>query len=177
MNEQIQNNPGRFIGALVLSAFGGYLASYWTRRVFEDSTWTVLALLCAACLAAGALYRYWRSPQVNRSPEQEARRRLLRIQFCAVVLVECLAIVLLAQVLSRIGMSEWTGAGLLTIVGLHFFPLAKIIGYRPYYWTGIALTLIALGFALLSPSGPTDPRMALSAGVTLWATAALILFA
>ena len=66
----------------------------------------------------------------------------------------------------------WIVPAVIGIVGLHFLALAGVFDYRPHYWTGTALLLLAAGYPLLAAGGPASGAGPLRAGFVLWLSAA-----
>ncbi|WP_369146640.1 hypothetical protein [Streptomyces sp. R44] len=84
----------------------------------------------------------------------------------------------LAAILAVIAASDASGhaelipVGICLVVGLHFFPLARLFDQRQYKWTAILLTAVSLvGLAVLAAGASTETVRAvvgLGAAVVLW---------
>jgi hypothetical protein len=61
------------------------------------------------------------------------------------------------------------------VIGLHFFPLAKLFRYRGYNHTAAALVLVALLYMLFGGKGHSVALSLLATGVILWASAIALL--
>ena len=85
------------------------------------------------------------------------------------------AILALLVTLNVIQHVEWIVPGIMLIVGLHFFPLAKLFRNRMHYFTGAALAALALTYPFLAAGGPASPVGAIGAALILWVTAASML--
>jgi hypothetical protein len=58
------------------------------------------------------------------------------------------------------------------IVGVHFFPLAKLFRYDAHYITGSALVALASSYPFFAAGGPTSAVGPIGAAVILWVSAA-----
>ncbi|MEU2240901.1 hypothetical protein ABZ572_16035 [Streptomyces sp. NPDC018338] len=72
------------------------------------------------------------------------------------------------------GHPEFIPVGICLVVGLHFFPLARLFDQRQYTWTAISLSAVALvGLAVLAAGTSAETIRAvvgLGAAVVLWAS-------
>jgi len=72
-------------------------------------------------------------------------------RFIYIFIAEGAGILILKNVLVNIGRDDWFLPGVAAIVGLHFFPLAKVFNRKFDYYMGIFVCLVAItGFVLLS---------------------------
>ncbi|MFE5795265.1 hypothetical protein ACFQ8C_22210 [Streptomyces sp. NPDC056503] len=92
--------------------------------------------------------------------------------------VEVAAIVGVIAASNAAGRQEWIPVGICLVVGLHFFPLARLYDQRQYGWLAAALTgLGALGAALVAAGLTAEAVRAsvgLPAALALWGTALLV---
>ncbi|MFE2558480.1 hypothetical protein ACFXGT_21140 [Streptomyces sp. NPDC059352] len=72
------------------------------------------------------------------------------------------------------GHPEFVPVGICLVVGLHFFPLARLFDQGQYTWTAVFLTAVALvGIAVLAAGAPAETVRAvvgLGAAAVLWAS-------
>ncbi|MGW6535636.1 hypothetical protein ACWGBV_33615 [Streptomyces sp. NPDC055051] len=92
--------------------------------------------------------------------------------------VEAAAIVAVIAASNAAGHQEWIPVGLCLVVGLHFFPLARLYDQRQYGWLAAALTgLASIGTGLLAAGLSAESvraSVALPAALALWGTALLV---
>lgn len=159
---------GRAIGAMFFSIFGGCWLVLWTHRARADNP-AVLAMVIAIALAvlAAAFFRSRKArlgvAALEESPEKKRRDRL----FHYVNAGQYILIFVFGNVLTNLGLSAWFIPLALFIIGLHFFPLARLFSYRGHYLTGSALIVLALGYPQFAAGGPADPVGCLGAGIIL----------
>jgi hypothetical protein len=158
----------RAIGAMFFSFFGGCWLVLWTHRARADNP-AVLAIVIAIALAVLAT-AFFRSRKlrlgvavVEDSPEKKRRDRL----FHYVNAGQYILIFVFGNVLTNLGLSAWFIPLALFIIGLHFFPLARLFSFRGHYVTGSALIVLALVYPQLAAGGPADPVGCLGAGIIL----------
>lgn len=130
-----------------------------------------VVLLIAASIFFLALRHYG----VNRSAreavaETPASRRRSR-WFNIINALQWFAIFLVSNILANLHHGEWIIPAIILIVGLHFFPLARLFCYPPHYITGAVLVLIAAGYPFLAPGGPASPAGSFATGLVLWVSA------
>jgi hypothetical protein len=99
--------------------------------------------------------------------EQARRRRVFR----NVNLLQWAAVVAWIAVLNVMGHVEWITPGIMFIVGLHFFPLAKLFNTPANAVLGAAFTLLAVVYPFLASGGPTSVIGPVCAGLILWTDA------
>ena len=160
-------------GALILAMFGaGWIG--WglsEARLFNRFTGPALGfteLFLVACsiyvIRKGRLLR-------KKHPAMSARQPILR-PFLLVVLVEILALVLVALIANRLHRSDLASDWFAMVVGLHYLPLAKIfrapilgvLGLLMAIWCAICWALFRGNALVISVSFGT--------GILLWAASA-----
>jgi hypothetical protein len=160
---------GRATGALIFTGFG-VVWMVLGLAVREQLTWTAAAgiALAAAGLTTLALRMLRRARQFPRVPDDPAMMRAFywvnAIQWSGAFVVEF--------TLGRLHLQEYGITAIGVIVGLHFFPLARIFRYRPHYFTGATMVLWA-GLTLLTSHEHLQSATALGEGVILWTSAAM----
>ncbi|GHE64871.1 hypothetical protein AB0K85_16345 [Streptomyces cellulosae] len=88
--------------------------------------------------------------------------------------VELLAIVAVIAAANASGHPEYVPAGIALVVGLHFFPLARLYDQWQYRWTGALLTAVAVVGAVLVLAGLSAESVravvGLACAAVLWAS-------
>jgi hypothetical protein len=157
---------------MFLSFFGGWWLYLGVRGLAPPvGVWALLALCGGALFLAGLLRS--RIPVGEDTPGAAAIEAQRRRAFQRINIVQWSAIVAMIVVLNVLHRVEWLMPAIMLIVGLHFFPLARLFGSRDHRVLGAALAALAVGYPLLCPRGPLDPLGPLLAGLILW-TAALV---
>jgi hypothetical protein len=180
---------GRASGMAVL----GYFALAWTGWGTSQGvpTGVQITLVTIACLLvvgliAGAvlMFRQARALPVPDDAEREEGRRAGRrvgSRFGLVVVIEFVAIAVIARVLAVTGRTDLIPLIVCLAVGVHFFPLARLFRMPIYDRTGIALCVVAVVSALAAPLLGLPILWTLLPGlgsaVILFATSGAIVFA
>ncbi|OUJ71982.1 hypothetical protein [Hymenobacter crusticola] len=164
----------RATGALFLVVFG----SGWLALGLAATHWLTLPTGLALGLAMLALVgtagwvlrqtKPWR-PQ-TRGPEEAAQARRQGRLFAFLGMGEGGAIFLVNKLLPQHGLAQYVLPAMALIVGLHFFPLARLFRYRGHYLTGGAMVLWTLGCLLLPPT-MWQAGVAWGTGAILWLSA------
>ena len=92
-------------------------------------------------------------------------------QFKIITVLEgagCGVVVLLTIFFHRL---DLLAAGISLVVGLHFLPLARLLRFNVYYWSGGAIILCDLLIVLLFNALSITASVGTATGVILWATA------
>lgn len=154
-------------GASILGGFGAAWFVAWLLQTHRVSPMKVTMIILGGCIIIGAailqLRRYRRLTSSSL-----ANRTSLRA-YGIISAVQWLLILTVAAMLPAIGLPEWFAPASILIVGLHFFPLARIFGDWLYSVTGLSLVLLALLYPFLA--GPNSPVGLFGAGAILWASA------
>lgn len=79
------------------------------------------------------------------------RKKKAGLIFGLVVVAEWVAIYAVARVLVATDHTEAIPAFVAAVVGVHFFPLARLFGIRAYLLTGAAMCVAAVAAAVLAP--------------------------
>jgi hypothetical protein len=90
-----------------------------------------------------------------------AKREIKQDRFYALILIfEGVAILVTWVLLLNFGHENWLICAFALIAGLHFFPLARVIHLKSYYFLGIWLCILAIaGYTLIS-SGKMEDYLA-----------------
>ncbi|QHY96355.1 hypothetical protein SSPS47_14650 [Streptomyces sp. S4.7] len=145
---------GRATGAGVMAFFGlGWTACGVTdmpvtagRAVFASAA---LVSVTFAFLAARRSRAAANAP-THGDPTADTRKKV-GVRFALVVLAEWVAIFAIARVLVATDHTEAVPAFVAVVVGVHFFPLARLFGVRAYHLTGAGMCVSALTAAVLAP--------------------------
>ena len=162
----------RAIGAMFFSGFGTLWLVVGDIVARGGPDWTLATVVVAgACLAAIA----WRRFQANRvaraALEDTPRAKRIARVFNWVNAGQWVLILVLGNVLRNVGLGDWILPMIIAVVGLHFLPLAAVMGYRPHYVSGAAMLLLAALFPFVASAGPQGAAGPLGAGLILWASA------
>jgi hypothetical protein len=167
---------GRATGVLFLSVFG----ALWLLLGFAAREW--LSALPAGAVAvglgalvAGAVVLRGRAaalPPSTLGPEE--RRRIGRV-FGRVNAVQWVAIVLVAVVLGRLHLDAYTPAAVTVVVGLHFFPLARLFHSPQHHVTGAVLVAWGVLCLLFVPQDVLQSTTGFGTGAILWVASAITL--
>lgn len=155
------------LGWAVVAAFG--LTASTPGRIAAGVVAVVLAVL-----VAGLALRTRASPSARRGRSSAHPGR----DFARVNLAQTVLILVAVLGFARAGLPLLIAPATCLVVGLHFFPLARIFGIPLYLVTGAVLAVVAaVGFVLVT----TDVRdsavlvaVGLPAAVTLWCTSLLL---
>lgn len=176
MNAPAGRLKGRAIGALVCGGFGAlwmFQAVYWGG--IATPAWISLAALLTAVFILWPATLLW---SLRRSPYGAGGSQswsAVAPKYWTIVIIEWLTLSIAVNWLNRIGHGDLTPQVVGIVVGLHFWPLAKLFKAHIYYWTG-AVMLLGVLASLLIPAGSVRNLVAYGmGGYSLWATAAVIL--
>jgi hypothetical protein len=167
---------GRATGVLFLSGFGGlwFLLGLAASQRLSLPTACALAAGLAALVAGAVLLRRRSAALPPSTLDPEEQRRAGRT-FGRVNAVQWAAIVLIAVVLGRLHLDAYTPAAVTVVVGLHFFPLARLFRSPQHHVTGAALVLWGAVCLLLVPRDVLQSTPAFGTGAILWTAAAVTL--
>jgi hypothetical protein len=166
---------GRGIGVMFLAFFG----SWWMAAGLNTIPGMKLSVLTGVVLIGLGLFAAgWR--QLRRAKQQTSTREVIDASieahrtkvFRNVNIAQWSACILLVVVLNILQRGEWIVPGIMLVVGLHFFPLAKLFRYQAHYVTGSALVALASSYPLLAADGPASAVGPIGAAMILWASAA-----
>lgn len=163
---------GRATGAMFFSVFGGVWLAGWARSSGVGAPWFVAIVAIALILflvARGRRRRYAAALEQERAtPERRHAERVFNIVNAG----QWIGIFVIAFILGRLGYGNWIVPMAIGVVGLHFFPLARVFRNPSQYVTGAALVLLAISYPQFAAGGPTSPSGFLGAGLILWLSAA-----
>ena len=157
---------------MFFAVFGGFWIGLWANDQYPRSISALLiVVLLATALLAAALRVYRRNSGALKALAQTPETRRRSRYFNIVNGAQWAAIFLVAFILTQTGLEAWILPSIILIVGLHFFPLARLFGYRPHYATGAALILVAITYPFVAHDGPASAFGALATGIILWLSA------
>jgi len=159
---------GRAIGSLFFAGFGALwigLALYVKEMLTAASvSFVMLDLAVLVGMACWLLREAKRFPTVAEDPERG--RKLNRIN-----IMQWIAAAIVAFSFARLHIDAYVMCGITAIVGLHFFPLARLFRYAMHYVTGSVLLVWAAASATLVPAEHLQGTSALGTGIILWVSA------
>lgn len=135
----------------------------------------VLALLSCFlfALAIASLYILQRTHgSLDRSQANRAAQKKINRQFGLVNFLQWSLIFAAVFGLPRLGLARWIVPAIVLIVGLHFFPLARLFKARMHYVVGAIVVAWAIVYPILFSAGQGDSTGAVGMGAILWASAA-----
>ncbi|MBV8604434.1 MAG: hypothetical protein JO224_07095 [Pelomonas sp.] len=162
---------GRAIGATFLSGFGTLWVAMGSLAADARPALVAAIVACGAALFFVAGWRVRRLGDAADSAElagwqaQRSRvfKRVNQAQYLAIA-----AVVVGCNLAQR---PAWICNGILLVVGLHFFPLARLYASRAHAVIGAALCLAAAYGALFQGGEPNNTLAPIAAGLVLWAGA------
>ena len=164
VGKQSGAHRGGGVGVMFLAFFG----TWWMLTGLNGILGIKLSLLLAVVVGASLFAAGWRQSQ-REARQPDARRAKV---FRDVNMAQWGGIVGLLVVLNLVHHVEWIMPGIMAIVGLHFFPLAKLFHNQSHYLTGSALVLLAATYPLVAAQGPSSAVGPIVAALILWLSAA-----
>ncbi len=161
-------------GVLVIGGFGALWAVLGA-LLSSAPVWEWLAIALLATAFGVRAFRLLRAnpavdgPLPAEAAERQRRRGRL---FLWTSVGEGVGIFLAANIVINLGHSQWQPAAIMTVVGLHFLPLAAALEYRPHIVTGIVMTAWALAYPWLFAAGAMAAAGPFGAAAILFASAA-----
>lgn len=159
-------------GGLILALFALLWAAVGASGLPSTAAWGVR--IGAVVLSAGALVLTFRPGGAGTLERARQQPEGWYGGVGVVNLVQFVAIALAVVVLLAVGMPQLVPPAVCVIVGVHFFPLARLFDQPQYRWTGAGLCLAAgAGLAVLAVGpGQETSRVVIGlvAAGTLWAT-------
>jgi hypothetical protein len=113
----------------------------------------VLTSVVILALYSISLYDLEENLPDRHPPEAEPKKRRIGVasRYAIIFLLEGVAVMATWMILIHTGHEKWLVPSFALIAGLHFFPLAGVIGVKSYYVLGLAILLsTAAGYWLVS---------------------------
>lgn len=159
-------------GALIVALFALLWAAVGASGLSATAAWVVR--IGAVVISAGALVLTFR-PGGAGTPERARQQPEGWYRRVGVVnLIQFVAIVLAVVAPLAVGAPQLVLPAVCVIVGVHFFPLARLFDQPQYRWTGAGLCLAAGAGLVILTIGPGQETsrvvIGLVAAATLWAT-------
>ena len=181
----INNHPitrasarGSAIGAINLTVFGAIwafnaLGAYWPQA--PGWAFGVLVLAAAALAIFGAV-RLVAASRLPREDAQAARQWRAAERWLGIIFaIQILLIAAAAIILARAGRPLLIPVVVAAIVGLHFWPLARVF-HMPIFWgIGALLLICAAASLLIENANARALALSLAAALVLWVSAAIML--
>jgi len=163
-------------GALIRSLFGSS-AMYWAVVLSRNPTPLRFSIVTvpAVGLISWAILRVRATRKLPSSAAEMEHWRAFRRFYWLDVGLECGLIGVAVLVLARLVRFDLLPQALGVIIGLHYFPLGKILRAQQYYWTGGIMVAAALGSLLIHRGYIRDVFGCAALGLTLWVTGLAIL--
>ncbi|HMG85203.1 MAG TPA: hypothetical protein VK574_05645 [Terracidiphilus sp.] len=163
---------GRAMGSMILAGFGGiWLGLAFYAKEMLNAAMILYIVAGLLTLLAGSAKLMRASGRWSREPRNPSHNRA----FGWINALQWIAIFIVVQILTRLHLDAYTVSAIAGIVGLHFFPLAKLFRNRMHYVTGSAMVLWAAGTALWAPLEKMQGDAAMGAGVILWGSVSITL--
>jgi hypothetical protein len=177
MAKSHSSHPGMALGGIFLSLFGAtWLAGacYLYLGAGPAASAAILAVVVGAIGIAGCSLATFRARRrVYAGTPDPAGGKRIRRSLMQVNAAQWSLIGLVILVMNASGHAEWIMPGVVFLVGMHFFPLARIFGYRGYDLTAACLVLVAVLDSLTS--GAHAALTLFATGAILWASAIALL--
>lgn len=163
---------GRAIGSIFFTGFGAVwiLLSLYIRQILSVDLAIPVATIAAALLLS-ALWLMQQAKRYPKVPEDPARGRT----FTRINAIQWIAVAIVAFAFAKLHIDAYVLSAITAIVGIHFFPLAKLFRYPMHNVTGAVLVVWASMGVLLIPTEHLQGITALGTGIILWSSAAITL--
>jgi hypothetical protein len=159
---------GRAIGSLLFAGFGALwigLALYAKQLLtVANITFVALDLAVLVGMACWLLRESKRFPTVAEDPAKGHK-------FNRINIAQWIAVSIVAFSFARLHIDAYVMCGITAVVGLHFFPLARLFRYSMHYLTGSVLLAWAAMSVILVPAEHLQGTSALGTGIILWVSA------
>ena len=179
-NSQLLNTAplkGRAIGGLVCGVFGTiWMLQAVLHGAITAPVWLTAIAILAVIFVLSPLAQLYSLRGASYSSASGLSWSAVSKAYWMIVVIEWVACTVAMNWLNYVHRPDLWPQFIGAIVGLHFFPLAKIFKAPIYRWTGAAMTLGVLA-SLAIPMGEVRNLVACGiCGLALWATEAVILW-
>jgi hypothetical protein len=174
--ENVYELRGRIAGATIMAGFGTIwlLLAFIANQTLNAANAAKVAAVVAA-VACGVLYLSRQAERWPSAPRDPAKGRAIGIAFGWIFGLESAAIFASWTILGHLHLEIYGLSAMVGIVGLHFFPLARLFRYPPHFVTGALMTLCAAVSAIWTPIDRMQEVAAFGAGMILMASAVFTL--
>ena len=162
---------GRLKGAAIMASFGAVWLAAGLLQAGMATAYAVLAAVVTLLVPMVAGTMLARRARCDHPPTQARWPAEMRRTFIGINVAQWVAIFGASLLLQVLGMQQWITLSIITVVGLHFIPLARLFGYWPHYLTGMAMVMIALLVGTLAPNDPQTALAPIASGLVLWISA------
>ena len=176
LNTPSAAKANRAIGAMFFSVFGTVWLIGGDIIARGGADWTLLPIVAAgACLALTAWHRFQANRVARAAMKETPQAKKIGRAFNWINGAQWVLVIILSNVLRNTGLGHWVVSMIIAVVGLHFLPLAVVMGYRPHYVTGLALVVLAIVSPFVASAGAQSEFGLFGAGLVLWASAVFAL--
>jgi hypothetical protein len=105
---------------------------------------------------------------LDRSEANRIERKKINRRFGLVNFLQWGLIFAAVFGLPHLGLTRWIVPAIILIVGIHFFPLAKLFKARMHYLVGAIVVAWAIFYPILFSAGKADSMGAIGMGAILW---------
>jgi hypothetical protein len=174
----LQESAARAFGISIGNLFFGFFGMAWIVLGLNSAGKTnpvVLALLSGflVALIIVSIYIMRRARgSLDRSQANRNAKKKINRQFGLVNFLQWGFIFAAVFGLPHLGLTRWIVPAIILIVGIHFFPLAKLFKARMHYLVGAIIVAWAICYPTLFSAGKADSIGAIGMGTILWASAA-----
>jgi hypothetical protein len=168
---------GRSVGALVCGGFGTIwmLQAVFLGGITSPAWIAAIAIAAVIFVASPAAQLYSLRGRAYATVDDRCWSAVSK-GYWTIVTVESVACIVASNWLNYIHRPDLWPQFIGAIVGLHFFPLAKLFRAPIYRWTATAMTLGVLASMAIPMGGIRDLIACGLCGLTLWATDGAILW-
>lgn len=164
-------------GAIILSLF----ALIWAIGVpgVESMVGTLAVIVMSLAITGGTVLMALRGDPSRTTSRSRLVPSDWQRRYNLVGLAEAVTIGLAIAVLVLMGLPVLIPPAVCLVVGIHFFPLARIFDQPQYWWTGVGLCIIAVLGVTTMALGSDDASRAVvgyGAAAILWATSVHLAF-
>jgi hypothetical protein len=175
MTEANPYHPSMALGGIFLSLFGATWLCGGVYAYAGINAWLLAAIVTAGTLmTAWAIATFRARRRAFAGTADAAAGKRVRKGFMIVNAVQWTVIGLAVLLLNLTDHVAWILPAVILVVGLHFFPLARLFHYRGYILTALALAGVAILTLLFGSNGNLALTL-LATGAILWLTAAALL--
>lgn len=174
----IQECAARAFGIAIGNLFLGCFGMVWivlgltAAERINPLVLTLLSVFLVAIVISSVYIMRRTHGSLDRSQANRIERKKINRQFALVNLLQWSLIFAAVFGLPRLGLTRWIVPAIVLIVGMHFFPLAKLFKARMHYVVGAIAVAWAILYPLLFSAGKGDSIGAIGMGAILWVSAA-----